>query len=101
MKRAAIVLAVLGLSSCGTESGRVYDNNDLQLLTSYAAKELCSCIFVMKQSEDFCNAWTKAAPDIKTWKADYAATAIDTQAGLFFSARARYLGRRHGCVLEK
>jgi hypothetical protein len=98
--RSFLLLGLAGALSCGSDGGRVYDNHDLQLLTSYAAKELCSCIFVMGQSEAFCARWTKAAPDVKTWLVDRAASAVETQAALFYRARARYRDRRHGCVLE-
>ncbi len=88
-------------SGCGgSGEQRVYDNNDLQLLTSYAAKELCSCAFVMGQSDDFCARWTKAAPDLKTYRINRNQRTVETQAVLFWSAKARYTGKRHGCVLE-
>jgi hypothetical protein len=97
-----ILLAIAGGASCGGSSSgeRIYDNNDLQLLTSYAAKEICSCVFVMGRDEDFCGRWAKAAPNLKTFRVNRSDATVETQAVLFWSAKARYTGRRHGCVLE-
>jgi hypothetical protein len=98
--RGLLLSATLATSCAGEDAGRVYENNDLQLLTAYAAKEACSCIFVMGQTEEFCRRWTRAAPDLKTLRINRTFSTVETQAVLFFSARARYTGKRHGCVLE-
>lgn len=98
---APTVVLCATLASCGSSGpDRIYDNNDLQLLTSYAAKELCSCIFVMGQTEAYCGQWTKAAPNLKTWSVDRGKGEVEAAAVLFWSKRARYIDRRHGCVLE-
>jgi hypothetical protein len=95
-----LVFPILLAAACSSEAGRTYERNDLQLLTSYAAKEICSCVFVMGQSEDYCAAWAKAAPDLKTFRVDRATGEVEAEAVLFWSRKARYLGRRRGCVLE-
>ena len=96
---AALLVAVAG--GCGGDGKREYARNDLQLLTAYSAKELCSCAFVMGQSDDFCARWTRAAPNLKTFRIDRDKKLVETQAVLVWGARARYLGPRAGCVLEK
>jgi hypothetical protein len=94
---AALLVALVG---CSSEKGRIYSDNDLQLLTQYSAKEICSCVFVMGRDEGFCAAWAKQQPDLKTFRVDRARGTVETEAVLFWGARARYLGPRRGCLLE-
>ena len=94
--RSLIVLAAL-LSGCSAGS---YDNHDLELLTRYRAKDLCSCRFVMKRDAEYCIAWTVAAPDLATVHIDEEAKAVETSALFFWSGRARWVSERQGCVLE-
>ena len=96
----ALLFAALLLGACSSESGRQYAHNDLQLLTSYSAKELCSCLFVMNRDEGFCAAFTRASPNLKTVRIDWPNKRVETQAVLFWGSRARYLGPRRGCVAE-
>ncbi len=98
MRALVIGLGALLLSCDGGQ--RLYNNNDLQLLTAYSAKEMCSCLFVMGQTEDFCVRFTKQAPDVKTYRIDWDHKSIETQAILFWGARAHLRGPRQGCVLE-
>lgn len=93
MKRLAFVLLLA--SACAR-----YEDNDLVLETRYAAKATCSCIFVMRRDEAFCDAWSKESPDVKSVSIDYAKKRVEAQASVLWGARARYDGARHGCVLE-
>ncbi len=61
---AAAALLLVVPTGCGRRNGPPYANNDLQLLTAYAAKEICSCVFVMGQSEEFCGRFTRANPNL-------------------------------------
>ncbi|XXF77990.1 hypothetical protein P2318_33830 [Myxococcaceae bacterium GXIMD 01537] len=102
MKRVwtAVVLGLLG-ASCGDGSrGRTYERNDLQLATGYTAKEACSCLFVMEQSEEFCRAWTKASPDVAGFRVDRDARTVESSALLMWGGRARFVDAKSGCVLE-
>ncbi len=101
MRRLLVVLTVLS-SACATTVGhhRPYQTGDLKLVTAYTAKETCSCLFVMNQSEEFCRAWTKAAPNVASWKVDTAAKTVESSALLFWSGRARFVSDHDGCVLE-
>src|SRR5262245_13533737 len=95
------IAALLLLCGCGTDGGlREYRNNDLQLLTAYAAKEICSCVFVMGQTDEFCARWAKASPDLKTFTIDRGGKTVEAQAVIYFGARARYVNARRGCMLE-
>lgn len=101
MKRLTMAL-LLGwaASSCGGSGGRMYDNNDLQLATAYSAKEACSCLFVMEQTEEFCRAWTKASPDVAAFRVDRDARTVESSALLMWGAKARFVDAKSGCVLE-
>ena len=37
----------------GTGCAEGYSHNDLRMLTAYRAKEVCSCLFVQQQTEDY------------------------------------------------
>ena len=97
MKRfiAAVALA-LGVGGCVPG----YDNNDLQLITAFTAKETCSCLFVMGMSEEYCKAWTKESPAVASWTADPAGKTVEASALYLWGARARYLGTEFGCTLD-
>ena len=97
-----VVIAALAIAGagCGDGARRTYDNNDLQLVTGYAAKELCSCLFVMRQSEAFCERWTRASPNIRSFHVDRARRTVEAQSVLAWGARARWVSQRAGCVIE-
>jgi hypothetical protein len=100
MKRGMLtVLACATALACGREGPRPYDNNDLQLVTSYTAKDFCSCMFVMERDEAYCRAWTAASPAVATVRVDTEARVVETAAGLLWGARARFVDERSGCVL--
>ena len=98
--RLALALFLVA-AGCGSSNGdRLYLSNDLVLVTAYTAKDTCSCLFVMNQTQDFCLAWTQASPAIAHWTADTNAKAVEATAALFWSARAHYVDDQLGCVLE-
>ncbi len=89
------------LSSCGSGSGRrTYHNNDLVLVTSYTAKDACSCLFVMEREEEFCRAFVKADPAVASLTIDREKKAVETSALLLWGARAHYDNAHDGCVLD-
>jgi hypothetical protein len=100
--RALMVLACAASLSCGRGDTvqRPYDNNDLQLVTSYTAKDFCSCLFVMEMSEEYCRRWTAASPAVATLTVDYEERSVQTAAALLWGEKARFVSARDGCVLE-
>jgi hypothetical protein len=100
--RVAGVLACAVLLSCEGEEAvrRPYDNNDLQLVTAYTAKDFCSCVFVMEMSEEYCRRWTAASPAVATLRVDYEKRTVRTAAVLLWGETARFVSERDGCVLE-
>ena len=97
---ALLALALLAVAGCGGGDGRIYDNNDLELATAYTAKEVCSCVFVMEQTEDYCRAWTRASPDVADFTVDREEQRVRSSALLFWGASAKFTGPDFGCVLE-
>ena len=98
--RLAAALATVA-AACGPSDGnRLYTSNDLVLVTAYTAKDTCSCLFVMNQTQDYCLAWTQASPAVAHWTADMNAKVVEASAALFWSARAHYVDDQLGCVLE-
>jgi hypothetical protein len=107
-------LWLLLLVACGAPAAAVvsyappYANNDLVLLTAYRAKDMCSCLFVMNMSEEYCADWTVASPNIATYAIDRQAKAVTTSALVFWGARAHYEGGPpgptgydyFGCILD-
>jgi hypothetical protein len=98
----AVLLGALlpALSSCERGGRRVYDNNDLELVTAYTAKDACTCLFVMERDEAFCRAWVAASPAVAHLTIDAEKKVVETSAVLLWSARAHYVDARAGCVLE-
>ena len=92
-----MILLLLNLLACNEG----YDNHDLVLLTSYKAKDICSCIFVQGRDEEYCRQWTKAKPNFATISVDMDNKIVHTEALQYWSASARWVNERHGCVLEE
>ncbi len=101
--RAAFVMVGVALSACGgttADGKRTYADNDLVLVTAYTAKESCSCLFVIGQTEEYCRAWTVQSPEVTSWSVDYGTQTVTATALTFWGARAHYVSREYGCVLE-
>jgi len=77
-----------------------YTDHDLELLTRYRAKDMCSCLFVMERSKDYCVRWTRQPPNLATFKIDWDRREVRTQAMLYWGARARFVDNHFGCVLD-
>ena len=92
-----IFLTLFSLISCNEG----YANHDLVLLTSYKAKDMCSCVFVQQRSVEYCRRWTHADPNLATLQVDPIRKEVHTQAMQYWSGKARYVDQRHGCVLEE
>lgn len=103
MGRAIFILALGVAAACSgvqEDGSRLYDDSDLELVTGYTAKETCSCVFVMEQSEEFCRQWTRAAPAIAVAHVDREARVVHASALALWDATARFVDDRRGCVLD-
>ena len=77
-----------------------YKNHDLELLTAYRAKDMCSCVFVQGRDEDYCRDWTKASPNLASLSVDMDTKTVHTEAMQYWSATARFVDTKQGCVLD-
>jgi hypothetical protein len=97
---AAIVVAPLAaLGVVPGLKGR-YANGDPELAVDYRAKETCSCLWVLEREEAYCRAWTEASPDVARVEVDAAARIVRARALVLWTAQARFVDARSGCVLE-
>jgi len=101
----ALVVAVAvaaGLVFLGVVPGVMgrYHNSTPSLAAAYRAKETCSCVFVQGRDEAYCRAWTEASPDVARAVVDPQGKTVRARALLFWTARARWVDRTAGCVLE-
>ncbi|MBE2248451.1 MAG: hypothetical protein IAE78_02805 [Myxococcus sp.] len=90
------------LVGCANEHGdpRTYDNNDLELAVGNAARSGCSCRYVMELTEAECRAWVRASPDVARVSFDDAKRRVESTAFISWTAAARFVDARRGCVLE-
>jgi len=92
------VLALAIASAFGATAGcGGYSNNDLELVVSYASKEVCSCLWVMERDEAYCRAWTRASPQVAEVEIDWDRRETVAHALLLWSSRARFIDEREGC----
>ena len=92
----ALVLALLAPGGC--KEG--YDNNDAELAVRQKAKEMCSCLFVMKRDEAWCRAWTKVTPDVAKAEIDHERKRVTAVALGFYRSNASFR-EGLGCALEE
>ena len=70
------------------------------IISSFYAKEFCSCYFVTEGSEPECHQFAKQWIPISEFHLDKENQTVSVT-GLFVTTRARYTGDRYGCVLDK
>jgi hypothetical protein len=99
--RMLLIASAVSLSECATNGPpRLYANNDLQLAAANAAKMVCSCVFVSEMPADYCQAWVKASPDVARYTVDSNLKTVEASAFISWTAKARFVDERRGCVLE-
>lgn len=70
------------------------------IISAFYSKEMCSCMFVVGQTEEFCNNYARQ------WVPIQGAPVVDREKktvqvrGLFVTSEAEYTGERTGCVLR-
>ena len=69
-----------------------------KVLSSYYSKEVCSCLFVVGQSFDYCDAFGSQV--LPNWynDIDYSKKEI-TSWGLWYKTKARFLSKQEGCQI--
>ncbi|MFL5320614.1 MAG: hypothetical protein ACJ790_13215 [Myxococcaceae bacterium] len=96
--RKLLLVPIVAVLACS--AGR-YSRNDLQLVTSYTAKEMCACLWTMEQDETFCRAWTKAKPEVAKMRIDVEKKTVTAEAITLWGAKAHWVSDRAGCVLDQ
>jgi len=69
------------------------------IISSYYAKEFCSCLYVVGQPEKFCHDYVRQYVPISSIDIDAHQRRI-TVTGLFVTNSARFVSAKTGCVLE-
>jgi hypothetical protein len=102
LSKGVLLLALLftACDNTGPNGERIYTYNDLMLVTGYTAKDACSCMFVMEQTEEYCRAWTKANPALGHFTFDKTSKTVTSSAAVLWSATARYVDDTVGCQLQ-
>lgn len=101
MRTLLLGVALLGLSCAQDDAKlRTYDNNDLELAVGNAARSTCSCLFVMQMDEAYCRDWVRASPNVARFSVDLQAKTVAASAFISWTAKARYVDDKRGCLLE-
>jgi hypothetical protein len=104
MKRLlGIAVTLVGLlAGCAQDDAklRTYANNDLELVVGNAAKMSCTCLFVMKMDDAYCTDWVRASPNVGRFFVDAEKKTVTSSAFISWTAKARLVDDKRGCVLE-
>jgi hypothetical protein len=96
-----LILLLLGALACAPKPApRAYDNSLFELASGFAAKEMCSCLFVSGRSEAACAAYTKVEPAVARYRIDLAERRVSARALGMGRQSARWVDAATGCVIE-
>ncbi len=70
------------------------------IISSYYAKEFCSCFFVVQNPEAYCHKYVKQYVPISSFSLDQKQKKV-TVSGLGQTHSAVFVDRKNGCVLTK
>jgi len=76
-----------------------YDTGLLTLASRFAAKETCSCRFVLGMDADFCKDVTRVSPDVAHARVDVDDKTVHARALGFWGAEAKWVNAEEGCVI--
>ena len=70
-------------------------------MTRYYAKETCSCLFVIEQSQEYCkNALKQEGRPTPALSIDHHKKTVHATLFVFFNAQAKRIDRYQGCRLS-
>lgn len=96
-----MILLLLGALACAPKPApRAYDNSLFDLASGFAAKEMCSCLFVSGRSEAACAAYTKVDPAVARTRVDLAEKRVSARSLGMGRQSARWVDAATGCVIE-
>lgn len=70
-----------------------------KVVSAFYAKEVCSCLFVVEQIENYCHEYGKQIIPIWTKEIDYKEKKVKAY-GLWESTTAGFISKRAGCQIE-
>jgi len=70
------------------------------IISSFYAKTMCSCLFVQGHKEQYCTDYTKQYVPIQKATVSKAQKTV-TVKGLWRTNKAKYISKRHGCMLQE
>lgn len=104
MKRVLLSLAILFSIVAFANSPRSSMHSSLvDLASASKAKQMCSCLFVMNQTEKFCDRYS--IPDkyldwIDSTEINNDKKMVTATVGFFWQSTAKYVGDKKGCQLQ-
>lgn len=99
--RSLLWLGLVWFGGCAKQADvRSYDNGLLELASSFAAKETCSCRFVMKRDEAFCREWVRVSPNVARPRIDEVNKTVTARSLGMAKATARFIDEQVGCTLD-
>lgn len=90
----AVLLLAAPVLSCGVLG---YENTELRILTNFAAKETCSCMFVMKRTEEYCVEYSRQYIPIGRIDVDVATKTVRAAQGGEWVGVAKWESQAFGC----
>ena len=78
-----------------------YDTGLLGIASAFAAKEACSCVFVLGMEEEWCAGLVRVSPAVARFRVDAEERSVTARSLGLSPRRARYLGAEEGCRLDK
>jgi len=100
MRRLTIAVCVLvSALACWACSAR-YQQNDLELVVASRATLMCTCVYTMGMSEQWCDVFSTYTVPLSTYTIDDEHQVVEAQFGLMWSDRARLVSDQFGCIFE-
>ncbi len=96
----ALLLALLAGCAKSEQATATYDATLLQLASGYSAMMACQCIFMMDQTEAYCEEWTAVSPEVARFRIDRDDRSITSRSLGFRPVTAIYIDDRQGCVVQ-
>ncbi|MCR9206246.1 MAG: hypothetical protein NXH75_16810 [Halobacteriovoraceae bacterium] len=88
--RRILIFSPLFLLSC--------DVPFFKVVSSSFAKEFCSCLFVVKQTETYCKAYAKQIVPVSKFSINQETKSVEAW-GLGYSTQVSFLGDKEGCQI--
>jgi len=101
MRRLLLALIVLVGMAATSACSDPYRQNDFELSVAIRAMLMCNCLYAMNMDEQFCAADSALVTlPLTTYTIDVEHKVVDTQVGLMWSDRQRFVSEKFGCEFE-